>query len=868
MTRLSSRVFRAILFAGLPFVLACSGFAARIDIEGEKQTACSPKPEINAQFNKTLSGGKELSLREKEPFKLSYDFEVATPGKYTLYAKEYFRNLASPIRWRVDEGPWTLVKQSWGLTMNEMIASQTINEWGVATLAPGRRKLEIESVRPFWRHERTRGEAAHNSDAVTAPGEDFAIVLDKLIFSTEPIPAVREWAAILKDNGVYEAPDSVKSDSPESPWLHSWELDDFSESVLDLINPRKPIGKGPEDYIKRDGENFVDAEGRPLRMWGMSVPTAPNKADAEYYAKRARRLGINVARFHSLDGDLCDMHAGRNYVLDPERLDRMEYFIHCLREEGIYSMLDVLYNWQTPMSGPADGLPEGTVVGSRVRIPFYYDARLQQLNRDLIAQILTHPNPYTGLRNGEDPAISFFQVVNENSVFFGNTLGLGEHFVSQIRAQFNDWLVKRHGDRAKLAAVWGEGLEADEDPAKGTVKILGMGALANARNNPKIHARVADECRFHFDKQVAFYNGVKDYVQKELGFKHILFHGCGWWGQGWLDTLDTAANLPGMDFFDQHAYGPVRSGVLAPLGAPDERVKNFSMIERFAAKAPEGYPWIASEWNNGFGLDGPMLLACYGAMQGWDGLFQYRMNGFDGARTAGRTAQPDIYMQYPLAALAFRHGRVRESEVFWRHVIPDERLFDCTHTEAPNNRPEVGLAAAIGRCVAAFGAGEHKKPDLSKHVREDGAVIESTTGELRYDKRGGALHILAPGMRGIVGTAVEGELDLGAIRLNLKPGELSVVVASLDDKPVSESSRLFMHAMASDERPAGVRESNFVEPFLIRTIVGEIVFDRPIKEVHALDINGKRKASVKLNAAKTGFQIDNSHQAVWFEITR
>jgi hypothetical protein len=259
-------------------------------------------------------------------------------------------------------------------------------------------------------------------------------------------------------------------------------------------------------------------------------------------------------------------------------------------------MLDVLYNWQFPIVGPDGGLPEGVTLPGRVRVPFYFDAQLQKLNREFIAQILDHRNPYTGLRNADDPAIAFFQSINENSMFFMNTGGkdLSEYHREMLGRQFSAWLLKKYGDRASLAKAWATALSPDQNPAQGTVKILGNWVTANARGKDEaFRRRVADEVHFTHDVMVEFHRGVRDFVRNELGAKHILVHGCGWWGIGWLDTLDIAANLPGMDFFDAHSYWNVTSGVLAPADADEKRKKGSSMIEYFASRAPEGYPWMA-----------------------------------------------------------------------------------------------------------------------------------------------------------------------------------------------------------------------------------------------------------------------------------
>jgi hypothetical protein len=854
---------RAALFLG---TVAIAGVApaARVDIEGEAPVECTPAPDLGATDSPLLSGGRQLALRVAEPFRIRYAFTAPAAGEYALVVKEYYRQMASPVRWRVDGGPWTAVKQYWGLCMSEMLTDHTLNDWGRARIEAGPHTLEIESAGPVWRQP----PAQKNADGWTAltmtePGDQHVILIDKIILSTEPVVGPAEWAALFRGTGWADVPAPA---GPADAVLPSWALDDFQPSILDELSPRRPIGDGPEFFIRRDGDRFARADGTPFRVWGMSVPTAPPKAEAEYYARRARRLGINVARVHSLDGDLCDRNAGRNYAFDPERLDRMEYFIACLKREGIYVMLDVLYNWQFPMIGPDGGLPEGVVLPGRVRVPFYFDAGLQKLNRDFIARILDHRNPYTGLRNADDPAIAFFQVINENSLFFNDTGGksLGDYHKAMLGRQFSAWLAERYGDRAALAAAWATALGEGEDPAAGTVKFLGNWATANARaKDEPFRRRAADETRFTYDTMSAFHRGVRDFIRDELGARHLLVHGSGWWGIGWLDTLDIAANLPGMDFFDAHSYWNVTSGVLAPEDADEKRKKGGSMIEYFSSRAPEGYPWMASEWNNGFRLEGPMMMAAYGALQGWDALFQYRMDGFDGARVkANHNSPPAIYLQYPLASWAFRGGAIRESDVAWRYVIPGDRLFDCTRTESPHGKPLTGIHAILGKCVLRFGDGEPVRVDPAAHVR-DGAV-ESVTGELAWHPRPGALHIRTPRLQALVGTADGTAVALGDVTLALDPGAISVAVAAVDGRPLASSSRLFIAAVG-EGRPRRDAKS---EPWLLAPVVGDVTFAAPVKAVYALDLSGHRAGELELRDGGRTFRLDNAHRTAWFEAER
>ena len=852
--------------------------AARVDIEAERFAESNvPAKGLDEATSDKLSGGHAFNVSSDEPIRLSYRFEAPVASDYTLRVREFYPNGRSTLRWRVDGGDWTTQKQQWGLMMSAQADAFVYSDWGTVQIQAGSHVLEIETIDPVMRRKLVKDEDQWYSSAATMEATEHRLHIDYFILTTEPLISVEEVARLYKRTGRYRA----YTPKGASDWYEiPWEIDDGAGSILDLVHPTpKPVGNGPESVIRRSGDRFAYADGRPFVMWGNSAPTAPPKHDAEYYARRARRLGLTCVRLHSLDGGLCNVNSGKSYVLDQQRLDQWEYFIHCLKREGIYVIIDPLYSWQAPMLGKADGLPADCMVKGRVKTQFYFDPYLQEQNRRFIKQILTHRNPYTGLVNGEDPTIALFHIINENTIFWAPGLeGTCDHWQKMLRAQFNTWLLKKYGTREKLAATWGEALAADEDPAQGTVQRMHIYELANARNQQAMHRRANDQARYFYDLQVGFYNSVKDYVTEELGFDHILFNGSGWWGVGWLDTLDMAANLPGMDFFDQHGYGNVLRGVLRPDTDTHDKGWQYSLVERFASKAVAGYPFTVSEWNNSNKIGGPMIMAAYGALNGWDGLFQYHtMSSFDGYRDNRRTQAAQLYLQYPTASLAFTRRFIREADLAWRYVTPSDRLFDCTRTEYPKNKPQCDVHSLIGRCEWVFGEGEPFQVDTSQYVRADGACIDSMTGELTWTRKNGLLHIKAPKLQGVVGFTDGEAVDLGDVRMTLDPtGEISVTVAALDEKPLCESRCMFLCAVGevkgadepdSPEDRSKQKNKTTALPLVMKPPVGEIVFANPVKAVYALDLSGQRETKLELDNGTT-VRIDNSHRTPWFEVVR
>jgi hypothetical protein len=57
------------------------------------------------------------------------------------------------------------------------------------------------------------------------------------------------------------------------------------------------------------------------------------------------------------------------------------------------------------------------------------------------------------------------------------------------------------------------------------------------------------------------------------------------------------------------------------------------------------------------------------------------------------------------------------------------------------------------------------------------------------------------------------------------------------------------------------------DQLVMKPPVGEIVFQKPVQAIYALDLSGQRKAEVELEGGTT-FRLDNRHGTPWFEIVR
>jgi hypothetical protein len=234
---------------------------------------------------------------------------------------------------------------------------------------------------------------------------------------------------------------------------------DASPTPLDL-SALNAAPAGTDGFVRvRDG-HFADGKGRRLRFFGVNLTATacfPDKAAAPKIAARLRKLGVNVIRFHFMDVGTPPTGIFQKDLktLDPGQLDRLDFFIARLKENGIYANLNLHVARRYP------GLSEemkrrfqwGKVI-DRFYPPFL------ELQREYARDLLTHKNPYTGNAYAKEPAVLCIELNNENTMlpfWGGDALDLPEPYGPELDRQWREWLKARYGATEKLRAAWKEG---------------------------------------------------------------------------------------------------------------------------------------------------------------------------------------------------------------------------------------------------------------------------------------------------------------------------------------------------------------------------------------------------------------------------
>ncbi len=304
----------------------------------------------------------------------------------------------------------------------------------------------------------------------------------QLIYRAKPSPltiflllAIAPWGSVATTATAAEPLPAPGLFPCVLPW------DDATPGVANLSGwLQTPAGKFGNVRAGDGGHLYAGKER--IRLFGVDLAFSanfPQKEEAGKVAARMAKFGINIVRFHIMDmrrfpEGLLARNGADTRDLDPEALDRLDYFIDQLNRNGIYVYLCLL-NYR-PINA-ADGLPKeieqlGAPYQQRHVVGFY-DSRILDLQKEYARKLLTHRNTYTGMTYAESPAVAFVEINNENGLIHswlgGEVDRLPEVFLPELQRQWNQWLRGLYGATDKLRQAWG----GKEEP-------LGDEILANA----------------------------------------------------------------------------------------------------------------------------------------------------------------------------------------------------------------------------------------------------------------------------------------------------------------------------------------------------------------------------------------------------
>lgn len=622
---------------------------------------------------------------------------------------------------------------------------------------------------------------------------------------------------------------SAAEEIPLMPFSIDHRSADRSSLSLSFLQEGPAGERGP---IRVAGGHLVKPDGARFRIWGVNLTDFaagsirfPAKPDAAFWADTLARFGVNCVRLHSFDGPapkgIIDSGQNDTRSFDAEQLDRMDYFIAALKRRGIYVdlNLNVGRNYKA-----GDGVRDFELIGAAKALT-YFDPRLIELQREYARKLLTHLNPYTNSEYRNEPAVAIVEILNENSLvgswIRGRLMGtktkgppenwqdIPPSYAGQLTELYNQWLAAKLSPE-RLATLR---QAAKVEPAA-SVPRLGPAEFAVASRE-----RFEAEAEFYTETERGFFQSMQGYLKQTLGVKALLIGTSDYsYGRSFYPALSATATL---DIVDAHGPWELAAMVDQPLN---------SIPVRASRSAVAGKPFIVSEHNHRFPSDylseGIPLLAAYAGFQDWDGIFLYTFElkppGYSGRieTRADLSHDPVKLANLATSALMFLRADIspaRETitRSYSRQQVLESLLLPASAAGVyftPDFSPGLALqhemrVASLSGPPTAPQAFAEKSPMVSD-TRElswyfsPGAGLATTEDDQKFvaasgsnrPAHSGAVVVDSPSTQVLVGFLNAREFHTAQLSADLKNTFASVMLASLDAKPIAQSSRLLLAA--------------------------------------------------------------------------
>lgn len=654
-------------------------------------------------------------------------------------------------------------------------------------------------------------------------------------------------------------------DTAPKPPLADFPIDHFASptspaDVRFLLDA--PAGK--HGFIGVSGGHLATADGTRVRFWGVNLAgwttgsaLLPPHHDAEVYASTLARLGINCVRFQFLDlpntqrsraggapatqrphavggepqrpAGLLDGSRDDTRSMDPEQLDRLDYLVYQLKQNGIYVDFNLNVG-RVYKSG--DGVQDYSLIGVAKAIT-YFDPRLVELQKEYARQLLTHHNPYTNSTYANEPAIAIVEILNENSLlefwqrdwFRGNLtptgpryqLDLTPYHKKLLTTLYNAWLAKTYS-AASLARIRSAAhVTSGED-----VPLLQRQEFDTAPS-VRFHA----EGEFYTHLETSFLEEMRDYIRKDLRVKSLI-----------IGTNDHTYFIAGMplvrttsrfDIVDAHVYWWPPSQTSHRGQPPMVNDPLHSLEVKLTRSTVVGKPFTVSEVNEPFPSDYEAeaipLLASYGAFQDWDGIFIYAFE----PKLSGQwkpeigdhfdiSQDPVKIAQMPAGALLFlRHDVAAARQTIERtySTAQVDESMRLPPTSEPYWTPGFPLSLPLehGSRVRCFDCAP-----TAKFTDAPANPIVSDTHQLSWllsNKTGnGVVTVDTDRTTALVGFVKENNVQTSHLSADIANTFSAITLSTLDDQPLSRSGTMLLTAtgraentgMVWDERRANVTD--------------------------------------------------------------
>ena len=431
----------------------------------------------------------------------------------------------------------------------------------------------------------------------------------------------------------------------------------------------------------------------------------------------------------------------------------------------------------------------------------------------------------------------------------------------------------------------------------------------NQRNEGYTAGRNRDWMRFLRTLEQAYWSDMHDYVKNELEFNGLVT------GTQLMNSPPSTQNE--YPFIDAHVYWQHPHFPGQPWDSSNWTVANESMvntlnntIHQLAGQRVADKPFTVSEYQhaspNTFSSEGPLLIAAYGALQDWDGIYlfaydaRYRDgNDLDGHWDAGffdnffdMNQHPSKMANTALAANLFRRADVAPAEQQVRLNFSAEReleilasrgsAWNVANASHLNTPPRLAHThrLALDTDDAPQGIDEPPTADRAQPIVSD---TEQLTWDLsRTDK--GVVLVDTELSKAVVGFIDGREFNLNGITIAVGETQQDWATVALSaqsgsfDQPNAAASLLLVTTGLTDNTDmqwtsnahtsVGTRWGK--SPSRVEVIPLTLILPYEAERVRAwtLDASGQRDQALPVHDAEGGsrLELDGSTGTLWYDI--
>lgn len=655
------------------------------------------------------------------------------------------------------------------------------------------------------------------------------------------------------------------------PFFH----DDVPIDISFVFEDEKPAGK--HGFLKVCGKDFAFEDGTKVKFWGTNFNGWGCFPEHDYAKKLARRLakiGINLVRFHQLDSEwhtpnIFAFTKGKRRTdahLDPDSMDRLDYLIYCLKEEGIYCYMD-MFTYRKFKSD--EGVENAIALKDAAKSSSVFSRKLIDLQKELCEELWQHKNPYTKLSYADDPVFVLAEITNECELFSRGHWPLPEPYLTEFKDMFAKWLKENGIDKTPDDFEY----RGDDD------EILIDFKIYLEENYYKEMCSFMRECGVKIPITGTNWSScpanLKTQLVTDFNDNHCYFYD---WRWGEFEKRFTRKSI-------------TRANPDCVTSSGKNLNPAYPFLFECAVSCAEDRPTFISEWDMPwpapYRAESPIYAAAYGLLQGWSGFaihtYSYSPR-LDRMTTLGQEIcsekiggvpyrqgifsawnDPAKFGLFYHAALMTRRGDVSRAKN--TVTVNPVSKYEFNNSEIYENLEKSELV-----CDYSL------KEFAEKKEIEMEPVKKSDTGELMID-RGNNYGTVNTDMTkcayGFLGK--NGKIDLSGVSIHCETDFATIALSSLDNKKITESDNILLTTVGRAENTGMVTKGDAMldigkPPVCVEVIKAAIEIETEDKgfNIWAISPEGFYIGTVPTSYedGKLKFTVGNTSQSMYYLIVK